>query len=738
MKKQFSYIANLMLVVIALWFGGCSSSTQMEQYQKSESSWINLDTVKAGKFDTGKMWTFDFPPYQWFKEAYNFSPTEEWMNNVRMSALRFANYCSASFVSEDGLVMTNHHCGRESITEVTKEGEDLHSDGFIAATLEDERKVPGLYVDQLVLIKDVTKEIQEAIDLGKDEQEKVANKSTKIAELQKKYKDDTGLEIQIVTLYNGGKYSLYGYKRYKDVRLVFAPETQLGFYGGDPDNFTYPRYALDCSFFRVYDEEGKPLKTTHFFKWSPKGAIANEPVFVVGNPGRTNRLNTVAQLEFQRDYAYPITMQMLNSLVEVYTEYLNENPDKVYSMQDQLFGYSNSQKAYQGILDGLRNPVLMAKKKDFEKNFKNAVFSKPELKSKYGNLWESIQGTRNELKQYVRENAAYNLNPVFNTQYFFIAKELITLANELKKPETERSADYKGLQLDSTIDNIFPADFDKSLNDKLLKHNIAFFEMLLGENNPLVVKFTGNKKDKAALEYCLNVSEITTIEKVKSLIKKGPDAILNSNDPFIYYVLNTEAKGKELAAKIKEINTREQNSVQLLGRAVFDVYGTNIPPDATFTLRIADGVVKGYNYNGTTAPVNTTFYGLYDRYYSFEKKFPWNLPKRWENPPAEFNLETPMVFVSTNDIIGGNSGSPVINKNAEVVGLAFDGNIESLPGQFIFDDTANRTVSVHSAGMLEAIMDLYKNKRLGEELKHGKITDGNCKKPCEHEQEETK
>jgi hypothetical protein len=287
--------------------------------------------------------------------------------------------------------------------------------------------------------------------------------------------------------------------------------------------------------------------------------------------------------------------------------------------------------------------------------------------------------------------------------------------------------------------NIFPENFDKSLNDKLLMHNISYLEMLLGETNPLVVNFSGGKKDKSALEYCLNTSLITSKEKVIALAKKGADAILNSKDPFIYFVLNTEAKGKELSAKIKEITTREQASVQLLGRAVFEVYGTNIPPDATFSLRIADGVVKGYNYNGTVAPVLTTFHGLYDRYYSFDKKFPWNLPKRWQNPPAEFNLETPMCFVSTNDIIGGNSGSPIINKNAEVVGLVFDGNIESLPGQFIFDETSNRTVSVHSAGMLEAIFDLYKATRLGKELKHGKISDEkDCKQPCEHHSEETK
>jgi len=717
-------ISRILPLFLVLVLAGCSSSTvtQKETTPTTDksTSWLNLDTIKAGKFDTGRMWTFDFPPKDYFKSEYNFQPTDEWYSKVRMSALRFANYCSASFVSEDGLVMTNHHCGRESVTEVTKEGEDLHKEGFIAVNFEDERPVPGLYVDQLVLIRDVTAQIQEAIDKGTTEEEKLANKQKAIKELQSKTKEETNLECSVVTFFNGGRYSLYGYKRYTDVRLVFAPETNAGFFGGDPDNFTYPRYTLDCTFFRVYDEEGNPLKTENYFKWSPNGAAPGEAVFVVGNPGRTNRLNTVAQLEYQRDYAYPITMNMLNSLVDVYSEMLSEFPDRAYELQDQVFSFANSQKAYNGILQGLRNPVLMQKKRDFEKNFRTEVKKRPDLNAKYGDLWDKITSTRSELSKYTFESAAYQVNPLFSTKYIIIANKIVDIAKNLQLPTDQQKPDYVGEELEKTINKLY-ADLDVTLHEKLYMANVKAFNMLLGEENHIAKKFSGGYTGKAALTYMKTNSVIISRDKTLELVKKGPNAVLSSNDPFIYYILNTQDKAKEFSQKSKEITTRESDYVQQLGRAVFEVYGTSIPPDATFTLRIADGVVQGYKYNGTIAPPVTTFFGMYDRYHSFGKEFPFELHERWLKPGPEFQLETPFNFVSTNDIIGGNSGSPLINKNAEVVGLAFDGNIESLPGQFIFDTEANRTVSVHSAGMFEAIQDLYKLKRLSDELKAGKI-----------------
>jgi hypothetical protein len=684
---------------------------------------VNLDTVKAGKYDTGKMWTFEYPPLKYFKTEYNFQPNEDWFQHVRMAALRFANYCSASFVSADGLVMTNHHCARQSLTQVTKEGEDLHKTGFMAPTLQDERPVPGLYVDQMVLYKDVTDEIIDAMNKGTTDEERAKIENDKIAEIEDREAKETGLKVSITPLYNGGKYSLYGYKRYTDVRLVFAVEDGMGFFGGDPDNFTYPRYDLDCSFFRVYDENGKPLKTDNFFKWSENGATVGEPVFVVGNPGNTDRLNTVAQLEYARDIQYPRTIEILTLLSNMYKDMLKKDPSRKAELEDRIFGFDNSLKAITGILEGLRDPVLMQRKIDFEKNFKAAVYADPELKEKYGNLWDKIAGIRKQLAEISNKNFALSMNRFTTPQYFFIADQVIDIAEDLKKPEGERNELYVGDELNKTLESLIPENFDYDMNNALLAQKVDALENAFGDNDPLVKKFTGGKKGEAAVKYILENSKITNLKDLKALIAKGPDAVLNSDDPFIYFMLNSKDKAEEYAQKIKELTDVESSYSQELGVALFDVYGTSIPPDATFTLRIADGVVKGYPYNGTEAQPFTTFYGLYDRYYGNGKASPWDLPDRWATPPDGLDLSTPLDFVSTNDIIGGNSGSPVINEKAEIVGIAFDGNIQSLPGNFIFTTEQNRTVSVHSQGMIKAIEKVYKLKRLSDELRNGKISE---------------
>lgn len=685
-------------------------------------SWVNLDTVKAGKFDTGKMWTFEYPPLEYFKTAYNFQPSQSWLEHVRMSALRFANYCSSSFVSEDGLVMTNHHCARQSITQVAKDGEDLHETGFIAKTLEDERPVPGLYVDQLVLFKDVTDEVIDAINKATTDEERAKFEDDIIKQIEDREAKATGLKVSITPLYNGGKFSLYGYKRYNDVRLVLAPEDQMGFFGGDPDNFTYPRFNLDFSFFRVYDENGKPLKTKDFFKWSEKGAAVGEPVFVVGNPGNTDRLNTVAQLEYARDYQYPRTISLLTTLSDMYKDMLKKDPSRKAELEDRIFGFDNSLKSITGMLEGLRDPVLMQRKKDFEKTFRASVNADPKLREKYGDLWDKIADIRKQLSEITNQNFALSMNRFTTPQYFFIADEVIKIAENLKLPENERDDLYVGDELNNTLASLIPQDFDYEMNNALLAQKIETFQKYLGENDPLVKKFTGGKKGAEALKYVLDHSQITNLENIKALIAKGPDAVLNSDDPFIYFVLNSKDLSDKYSKKAKELNEVESAYSQQLGVALFKVYGTSIPPDATFTLRLADGVVEGYPYNGTYAQPFTTFYGMYDRYYGQGKVFPWSLPERWATPPAGLDLSTPFNFVSTNDIIGGNSGSPVINEKAEIVGLAFDGNIQSLPGSFIFTTEQNRTVSVHSMGMWEAIDKVYKLKRLSDELKNGKIT----------------
>jgi hypothetical protein len=703
---------------------GCASYYNLSKY--SYYNIIDPDTVKAQRFDTGKLWTFEYPPIDYFKTAYGFKPTEQWLDKVRKSALRFSTYCSASFVSEDGLIMTNDHCGRSNVTEVTRDGEDLQSTSFFAEKLEDERSVSGLFVDQLVLVKDVTKEILDENLFAVKNEEDLLNK--KIDDITNKYKNDTGLEVEIVSLYNGALYSLYGYKRYKDIRLVFSPETQLGFFGGAYDNFTYPRYNLDVTFFRAYNDSGKPLKTENYFKWSLKGIIDSEVVFVVGNPARTNRLCTISQLEYLRDVQYPNILKLLNSVIEVSQKEEKEHPEKATQINDRLYSLTNSQKVYNGEIKGLYDPYLMARKKDFEKSFRKSIESHPILKTKYGDLWDNIAELELEMKKYARTIYGYSLYPMIKSDYFDIAKDVILLATQVQVPEDKRLPQYKSESLNSTKATIFPKDFDKYKNDALLKVHLDYIIDNLGQDNGLVQKLIGNRKRIDAANYLLSKSKLTSKESLIEFLKLSPEQILNSDDPFIYFLLNTQDKLKELKQKVNSLKEQEEVFNKKLGKAIYEVYGTSIPPDATFTLRIAAGIVQDYNYNGTKAPIKTTFYGMYDRYYSFNGKFPWSLPERWKNPPAEFDLSTPFNFISTNDAVGGSSGSPVINKNAEIVGIAFDGNIEGLPGDFIYATEINRSVNVASEGIMECVKDMYKATRLSEELEEGKIPEKYLKK----------
>ncbi len=721
MNRNFRLFLSAITLASLLLLVGCST----QQTTKGESSQgsMNYDTVKAGQFDNGKMWTFDFPPVDYFAKTYNFNPTKEWFDKARLAALRLPG-CTAAFVSEDGLVMTNHHCARGSLERVQKEGEKLVEVGFYATTLEEERKAP-VYVDQLVVIDDVTKEVQAAYDSGTTDSAKTANRMAKFTEIQRRYyakfkeTSKDSMMFQIYSFYNGGRYSLYGFKRYTDVRLVYAPEEAAAFYGGDPDNFTYPRYDFDCSFFRVY-EDGKPIKTANFFRFSKDGAQDGDAVFVIGNPGSTSRLLTTAQLETMRDFSYPNNIDALNSRFQAMSNYVEKHPDERLRYMNQIFGVSNSLKAVTGYLGGLQDPYLMAKKKDFQSSFQKAVLGNSQLKSKYGDPWTSIASYESQRRAILGEASAFGL---VRSQYLSIATRLVNFA---RNPEGERGGRQGGGrgQMGGPGGgrwNVYPANLVPEIEKPLLVDQLKFMQRNLGDKNAAFNKLTGGRTPEQAADYLISNSVVGSKDKFDALVAGKPEDILNSTDPLVSFVVQTQQRAQELQQTIAEIGQKETPLLQSLGRAMYEVYGTSIPPDATFSLRIADGVVKGYKYNGTLAPPVTTFYGMYDRYYSFGKKDPWLLPDRWVNPPADFKMSTPMNFVSTNDIIGGNSGSSVINKNLEVVGLIFDGNIESLPGAVIYDDTYNRSVSVHSAGIVEGLEKIYKADRLAKELKAGKM-----------------
>ncbi|MCI0473075.1 MAG: S46 family peptidase [Ignavibacteria bacterium] len=659
------------------------------------------------KFDVGKMWTFEHVPSDYFSQTYGFAPAKEWLDDVRLSALRFGNGCSASFISEDGLVMTNHHCGRGYVTSVTREGEDFSKTGFWAVTLTDERPVPSLFVDRLMNTIDVTKEVQSAMEQGKSNTEKTALKTRKIKEIETKYRAETGLQCNVITFYNGGMYMLYCYKRYTDVRLVFSPENYIAHYGGDPDNFTYPRYDYDAAFFRVY-ENGAPIKTDNFFAWSKNGATEGEPLFVIGNPGSTERLKTYAQLEFARDYQVPSRLKGLNYMVGFLEKFLQDNPEKRKQFQDALFGAYNAQKVFNGQLKALKDGAMMERKKNFEIHLKEKVNSDAGLKQKYGNVWTEIESGCREWGNLFNELAGYEGTGRYASRNFAAAR--LIYRNALENKATP----------DSVI-NMLYRNYDADYNKGLLKFECSEMISLLGKDNAAMKKAFGGKSADEMVEYILSNSKTVTKEGALELAQMKKEQLESSGDPLFIFYKEAYQRYPEIAAKQKEAQAKIEVNAQMLGRVVFDIYGTSIPPDATLTLRISDGTIKSYEYNGTVAPPFTTFYGLYDRYFSHGKKYPWDLPERWKSIPSELKLETPYNLVSTNDIIGGNSGSAMINTNAEVVGLVFDGNIESLPGRYIYTTEANRTVSVDSRGLLEALKSIYKAERLVKEIENGKI-----------------
>lgn len=665
---------------------------------------------KASKYDLGKMWTFENPPKAWFKEAYNLDMQDEWFNSVRKSSLRFASWCSASFISPDGLIMTNHHCSRDVVTALQKEGENFDKQGFYAVTLEDERKAEGLFVEQLIQVADITFMVKEATEKAKSYDEELELRKKAIENIQASFKTKPGwegLRLQVVTFYSGGKFSLYGYKRYSDIRLVWIPELDLGFFGGDPDNFTYPRYNLDATFWRAYDENGKPLNTSaHYFKFNKDGAAENEPVFVVGNPGRTERYRTVSQLEFDRDYRYNFRYKFLKNRNDIMMkEYMSikDNPEKEFEAQEMLneiANLANSMKAFGGISKGLRDTLLFNRKKEME-NYIRA-------KSPGITYWDEMA------KHYTVLNpngwAISHLEPspyrgkAFNAMHALYRYKELVRNNAPAEEKTKLQAAIKEIM----------TDFDTAKEKELFSLFLTEISEDIYPGDMTFKKLTGKKNQEEYTNQLFKRTKFKDAEKLEKFFEKEDK--IDKEDDVLMEAANVLIARYNEAAKVFSASGKDRQALEAkIANQVFQVYGDQLPPDATFTLRISDGIMKGYEYNGTKAPVVTTFFGLYDRYYSHGKEFPWTLPERWLNPPLEF-LKMPFNCVSTNDIIGGNSGSPMINKNKEVVGLIFDGNIESLPGNFIFDENYNRTVSVHSAGMYGALKYIYKAERILKEL----------------------
>ena len=658
------------------------------------------------------MWTFDNPPKKQLKDKYGFDVTQEWLDHVRLSSVRFNDGGSGSFVSPNGLVMTNHHVGAGQLQKMSTPEKDYIKTGFYARTAAEEVKCVDLELNVLTQMENVTEKVMAAI-AGKSGGEAMMARRAALAQLQKESNEKTGLRSDIVTLYNGAEYWIYRYKKFTDVRLVMAPEKQIAFYGGDPDNFTFPRYDVDMCFFRVY-EDNKPYNTAHFLKWKTAGAADGELVFTSGHPGSTNRQQTYAQIEYSRDYQYPARLATIKRTIGVLKQFSTLGEEQRRRADGMLFGYENSQKAMTGEYQGLLDKNLMAKKQSDEMDLLNRINANPELKAKYAWAWDSISTAMERTRSRFKELTYRGLSGSLGSRALTIAR----YANESKKPNGERMPQFQDAMVKLTLENLYsPAPVYPDMEEVLMADRFQEAIEMLGANDPWVMAVLDGKTPAEAAKMYVTGTKLADPAFRKALIEAGEKEISASTDPMIVLARKIVPISDEMRTwQDKNISGLISMSSEATGKARFAAYGKELPPDANFTLRLSYGQVKGYPMNGTIAPSITTMYGLYDHAYSYANNKDFELPQRFKDGVNKLTLSTPMNLVTTNDIIGGNSGSPVVNAKAELVGLIFDGNIESLPGRFLYSEEKNRAVAVHPGVMIETMRKLYEANALADEI----------------------
>ena len=660
------------------------------------------------------MWTFDNPPIKQLKEKYNFTPTQQWLDHIRLSSVRFNDGGSGSFVSPNGLVITNHHVALGQLQKISTAQKDYVKEGFYAKTQAEEVKAPDLELNVLVSMENVTDRIRGAVKPGMTDKQALDARKAEQAKIQKESLDKTGLRSDVVSLYQGGEYWLYRYKKYTDVRIVCAPEQQAAFFGGDPDNFTFPRHDLDFAFFRVY-ENGRPVQSKEYLKWNTNGAADGDLVFVSGHPGSTERGLTVAQLETDRDVIYPMRINRYKRELQALRAYSSRGTEQARQAADEIFGLENSLKAFTGEYNGM-DKALFDKKGKEEADLKAKVAANPEWRRDYGNAWDEVAAATKRQRDLVKLQQFRSISTASNLAS--LARQIVVYVAEIKKPDGQRLNGYHDSQLEELKFYMFsPAPVYSDYEEALLTFSLQDSLAQLGPDDPWVKAILNGKTPAQVASEAIRGTKLTDPAARKALAEGGESAVNASTDPLVVLARKADPFFRELRKQYEDTVESVMTAAQeKIAKARFSIYGKSVYPDATFTLRLAYGTVQGYPMNGTKAPSKTTFYGLYDRSASFDNKPPFNLMPRFVQRKERINLSTPLDFVATADIIGGNSGSPVINRNGDFVGIIFDGNIESLTGNFVYIEETNRAVAVHSAAITEALRKLYDGIPLANEL----------------------
>jgi hypothetical protein len=680
---------------------------------------LGLAMIPEDLFGDEGMWLFNHPPRAQLEKRYKYDLTDKWLDHVRLSSVRFNSGGSGSFVSPHGLVMTNHHVGAGDLEKVSTPEKNYLRDGFHARTSDEEIKCKGLELNVLIGIKDVTAEVEKAVPPGTPAPEAFKLRQAKIAELEKGAAEpEKSIRADVVTLYAGGQYNLYIFKKYTDIRIVFAPEKQIAFYGGDPDNFEYPRYDLDVCFFRVY-ENGKPIDSRNYLRWSPSGSQKDELVFVSGHPGRTNRANTLDELQYLRDTGYPYLLNRLNRLEVLLSSWGARSEQNMQRAEEELFSIQNSRKARIGGLAGLMDPALMGKKAEDEARLKAFINESASPETKSAASAYAVIATAEKIRaEIIKPLTVLENGAGFNCSSFGIARTLVRAAEELPKPGGDRLREFGEARLPSLKFQLFSDEpIYEDFETLKLADGLQFLAITLGPDSDLVKKVLAGKSPRERAYELIAGTKVRNVEFRKKMYEGGRAAIEAAHDPMLDLAILVDPPSRAVRKRFEnEVEEPKRQAHSALAKAKFAMDGDKVYPDATFTLRLAFGQVKGYEEQGKEVPPYTTMEGLYQRSKEQGNKGPFELPKRWIEKKDKLDLKTPFNFVCTADIIGGNSGSPVVNGKGEVVGLIFDGNIESLVLDFIYTQKQARAVSVDSRAIIEALRKVYDANDLADEL----------------------
>ena len=682
-----------------------------------------LLALPALRADEG-MWTFDNLPVKQLKEKFAFEPSKDWIDHVRLSSLTLGG-CSGSFVSAEGLVLTNHHCTRGSIARLSSKERDMIKDGFVAMTREQEIKMPGQTYRTLMAMENVTERVAKTVKAGLTEKQAAEVRAKELEAIKADLEKKTGLSYDVVNLYQGGETWMYGFKVFKDVRLVAAPEYAVAGFGGDWDNFTYPRHNLDFSLVRVYEND-KPYVPPHHLTWSTEGLKIGDLTFVVGHPGRTSRLQTYAQMKQDRAIGIPDYLKSSYRAVGILEEFGKRGPENARQVQTLILGVNNGIKNREGALKGLQDAEAMKRIEDAEKALKAAVAKDPKLNASAGQSWTRIEQALKTQTTF-RKEAQY-LNAA-RSATLGQALAIVRLADQLELPVAKRLAEYqsesgmKALKgrLTGPAAGMMGMVAGKEQETLMFTRGLEDAAKELGPKHPYLVTILGGHKPEEVAKDLLGGTKLGDAAVRKALVEGGKKAVAETTDPMIVLARKLEPMLLSLRKKQDEVKAVIEEHAARIAKARFAVYGKTLPPDATGTLRITYGAVATYPANGTLIQPFTTFAGLYDRSFgwggnSAKENTDWRLPQRWLDRMDKVDLKVPFNFVHTADTTGGNSGSPVVNRKGELVGLLFDGNIDGLPGAYFYDEKVNRSVSVDARAILESLGKIYDAPHLVNEL----------------------